>query len=75
LIKIYFDLSEHFIFTIPKLAFGLNLCFLTICLNLNYKLEARVATLDKKQKKLMKTQGMKRNVKEEQTNGLRTNDV
>jgi hypothetical protein len=51
LIKIYFDLNEYFIITIPKLAFGLNLCFLTICLNLNYKLEARVATLDKKQKK------------------------
>lgn len=61
-------MSEHFILTVPKLAFGLNLY-------LNYKLEARVATLDKKQKKLMNTQGMKRSVKEEQKNGLRMNDV
>ncbi len=48
------------------------------CLNLSYKLEARVAKLDKKLKKLMKTmktQGIKRSVKEEQKIGLRTNDV
>jgi hypothetical protein len=56
-------LSEHLIITKPKLAFGLNLCFFTTFFNPCHKLEARVATLSKKQKilmKTMKTQGTKK---------------
>jgi len=48
-------------------------------LNLSFKLEARVATLDKKKQekimKTMKTQQMKRSVKIRVKIGLRMNDV